>query len=112
MSGGGDAFRAGYFQNRPRHGTPECPCLLCQSVVEWPHTATLDTEVEGQTVRKDYRWRFEADLDAYDQPRIVAQHRRFPGGWCSVRNPDRLAQLRALSAVNPAGAEPVEGTST
>lgn len=82
------------------------------SSVEWPHTATLGTEVEGQTVRKDYRWRFEGDLDAYDQSRIVAQHRSLlTGRWCSVGNPERLAQLRALSAVNPAGTEPVEGAA-
>ena len=82
------------------------------SALEWPHTATLDTEVEGQTVRKDYRWRFETDLDAYDQPRIVAEYRSLlTGCWAQVRNPDRLAQLRALSAVNPAGAEPVEGAA-
>lgn len=78
----------------------------------WPHVVRLDTEVVGQTVSKEYRWRLTADLDAYDQPRIVAQHRRLPaGGWCEVRNPDRLAQLRALSAVNPAGELLVERTA-
>jgi len=79
---------------------------------DWPHVVRLDTEVAGQTVSKEYRWRFTADLDAYDQPRIVAQHRRLPaGGWCEVRSPDRLAQLRALSAVNPMDEQPVEGST-
>jgi len=66
---------------------------------EWPHTTTLPGEVDGEQVPKEYRWRFAADLDSYGQPRIIAQHRRLPaGGWCEVRNPDRLAQLRALAA--------------
>lgn len=79
---------------------------------DWTHTATLAAEIDGMSVLKEYRWRFADGLDAYDQPRIVAQHRRVPaGGWCEVRSPDRLAQLRALSAVNPAGAQPVEGAA-
>jgi len=67
--------------------------------VEWPHTTTLEGEVDGQPVLKEYRWRFEAGVDAHDQPHIVAQHRRLPaGGWSEVRSPDRLAQLRALAS--------------
>lgn len=65
---------------------------------DWPHTTMLESEIDGQPVLKEYRWRFETDLDSYGQPRIVAQHRRLPaGGWSEVRSPDRLAQLRALA---------------
>lgn len=65
---------------------------------EWPHTTTLEGDIDGQPVLKEYRWRFETDLDSYGQPRIIAQHRLLPGGWCEIRSPDRLAQLRALAS--------------
>lgn len=68
---------------------------------EWPWSTTLEGEVDGVMVLKAYRWRFSANLDGYGRPRIFAQHRRLPtGGWCEVRNPDRLAQLRAMTPVS------------
>lgn len=64
---------------------------------DWTHTTTLLVEIDGQEVSKEYRWRLEADLDSYGLARITAEHRREGGCWCSVRSPDRLAQLRGLS---------------
>jgi len=84
-------------------GTSGFTAAVSDQPADWSHTITLKVDhfVDGerQRVLKEYRWRFEAGVDAHDQPRIVAQHRRLPaGGWSEVRSPDRLAQLRALAS--------------
>lgn len=52
----------------------------------------------GVEIIKEYRWRVEM-FDG--RPRVVGEHRLFAaqltGRWSKLRNPDRMAQLLALT---------------
>lgn len=65
----------------------------------FPHTATLPIVTDGGVeIPKEYRWRVEM-FDG--RPRVVGEHRLFAGQldgrWSPLRNPDRMAQLLALT---------------
>lgn len=67
----------------------------------FPHTTVLATQREddGAKVLKQYRWRVEL-FDG--RPRVVGEHRVFAGPeddvpWSKLHNPDRMAQLLALT---------------
>ena len=65
----------------------------------FPHSVMLPTATESGEVLKQYRWRVEL-FDG--RPRVVGEHRVFAGPendgpWSKLRNPDRMAQLLALT---------------
>jgi len=74
----------------------------------WPHSTVLpiertdryaDQQAEGMKgirpiTYKHFRWRTEF-FDG--RLRVVAEHLQQNGKWAAVRNPDRLAQLLALT---------------
>ncbi len=78
----------------------EAEQLKALEAAKWPeHTSMSD---DGR-LRKEYRWRFLDSTDVNGQPHIEAEHRLvdpegMAGTWFTVRNPERLAELRALSS--------------
>lgn len=63
----------------------------------FPFTATLEAEINGVRLKRQYRWRLNAGDFAAPWTRVDGEFMDADGNWRTLRNPDRKAALLALT---------------